>query len=81
MPGTKVKVTNLLKVPSPEADDKLVNLADWVEMKALLDSDGNASLEDLARALQRAYSLSEAESRIIAGDVFKELKDREALLF
>ncbi len=77
MPGKKVKYTNLLKVPSPEADDKLVNLADWVEMKALLESDGNASQEDLARALQRAYSIPGAESRIIAGDVFKELKDRE----
>ena len=78
MPGKKVKAaTNLLKVPSPEADDKLVTLADWVEMKALLESDGNASLEDLARALQRAYSVREAESRILAGDVFKELKDRE----
>src|ERR1700686_2868115 len=78
MPGKKVKAaTNLLKVPSPEADDKLVNLADWVEMKALLESDGNASLEDLARALQRGYSLKEADSRVLAGDVFKELKDRE----
>jgi hypothetical protein len=77
MPGKKVKFTNLLKVPSPEADDKLVNLADWVEMKALLETDGNASQEDLARALQRAYSMSEADSRITAGDVFKELKDRE----
>ena len=78
MPGKKVKAaTNLLKVPSPEADDKLVNLADWVEMKALLESDGNASLEDLARVLQRGYSIKEAESRILAGDVFKELKDRE----
>ncbi len=79
MPGRKfkAKVTNLLKVPSPEADDRLVNLADWVEMNALLDKDGNASLQDLARALQRAYSLSGADSHEIAGDVFKELKDRE----
>ena len=78
MPGKKAKAaTNLLKVPSPEADDKLVNLADWVEMKALLESDGNASLEDLKRVLQRGYSIREAESRILAGDVFKELKDRE----
>ncbi len=53
MPGKKGKITNLLKVPSPGSDDKLVNLADWVEMKALLESDGNASQEDLARALQR----------------------------
>lgn len=77
MPVEKGKISNLLKVPSPETDDKLVNLADWVEIKALLESDGNASQEDLARALQRAYSLSEPESRIIASDAFQELKDRE----
>lgn len=76
MPGKKVKFTNLLKVPSPEADDKLVNLADWVEMKALLEADGNASQEDLARALQRTYSMSEADSRITAGDAFRELEER-----
>jgi hypothetical protein len=77
MPGKKGKITNLLKVPSPETDDKLVNLADWVEIKALLESDGNASQEDLARALQRAYSMDETDARTLAGDVFKELKDRE----
>jgi len=77
MPGKEVKVSNLLKVPSPVADDKLVNLADWVEMKALLDSDGNASLEDLARSLQREYSVRQTESRNLAGEVFKELKDRQ----
>src|SRR5258708_2507673 len=76
MPG-KSEVTNLLKVPSPEADDKLVNLADWVEIKALLESDGNASQEDLARALQRGYSTSETAARTLAGDVFKELADRQ----
>lgn len=77
MPGRKGKITNLLKVPSPETDDKLVNLADWVEIRALLESDGNASQEDLARALQRAYSMDETEVRTLAGDVFKEIKDRE----
>jgi hypothetical protein len=77
MPAKKGKITNLLKVPSPETDDKLVNLADWVEIKALLESDGNASQEDLARALQRAYSMGETEARTLAGDVFRELKDRE----
>lgn len=74
----KGKITNLLKVPSPETDDRLVNLADWVEMKALLESDGNASQEDLARALQRAYSMDETEARTLAGDVFKELADRQS---
>jgi hypothetical protein len=77
VPGRKGKITNLLTVPSPGSDDKLVNLADWVEMKALLESDGNASQEDLARALQRAYSMTDVEARTLAGDAFKELRDRE----
>ena len=77
MPGKKGKITNLLTVPSPGSDDNLVNLADWVEMKALLDSDGNASQEDLARALQQAYSMTDTEARTLAGDAFKELRDRE----
>jgi len=77
MPAKKGKITNLLKVPSPETDDKLVTLADWVEIKALLESDGSASQVDLARALQSAYSMDETDARTLAGDVFKELKDRE----
>lgn len=77
MPAKKGKITNLLTVPSPETDDKLVNLADWVEIKAILESDGNASQEDLSRALQRAYSMDEMDARTLAGDAFKELKDRE----
>jgi hypothetical protein len=74
----KGKLTNLLKVPSPDTDDKLVNLADWVEIKAFLESDGNASQEDLVRALVQAYSIEEDRSRALAGDVFKELADRQA---
>ncbi|MGD1071440.1 MAG: hypothetical protein ABSB15_14965 [Bryobacteraceae bacterium] len=77
MPAKKGKITNLLKVPSPETDDKLVTLADWVEVKALLESDGNASQEDLSRALQRAYSMGESAARALSGDVFRELQDRE----
>jgi hypothetical protein len=76
MPARSVDITNLLKVPSPETDEKLVNLADWVEMKALLDSDGNASQEDLARALLREYTSTDTNARALAGDVFKELADR-----
>jgi hypothetical protein len=72
----KLTTTNLLSVPSPEAGDRLVSLADWVEVKALLESDGNASQEDLARALEREYSMSEENARILAADVFKELADR-----
>jgi hypothetical protein len=70
------KVTNLLFVPSPEAEDKLVNLADWVEVKALLESDGNASREDLARALGREYSMEDASAKGLAAEVFRELADR-----
>ena len=75
--GKQSKPTNLLKVPSPEADDKLVSLADWVEMKALLEPDGNASQEDLSRALQRAHSMEDTAARTLSGDVFKELADRQ----
>lgn len=77
MKRTRPSVTNLLTVPSPEADDRLVNLADWVEIKALLDADGNASREDLARALMRAYSMDGTAAKTLAGDVFKELIDRQ----
>lgn len=70
-------VTNLLNVPSPDADDGLVNLADWVEVKALLEADGNASQEDLARALTRAYSIDGTAAKTLASDVFKELLDRQ----
>ena len=77
MPGKqKGKLSNLLTVPSPEADDKLVNLADWVEVRSLLESDGHASQEDLVRALLRDYSMVESTARSLAGDVFKELADR-----
>lgn len=70
------RVTNLLSVPSPDADDSLVALADWVEVKALLADDGNASQEDLTRALEQAHSMDEDDAKALAGDVFKELLDR-----
>lgn len=72
----KPPVTNLLSVPSPDADDSLVGLADWVEVKALLADDGNASQEDLARALEQAHSMKEEDAKTVANDVFKELLDR-----
>ncbi len=74
----KPVVTNLLSVPSPYADDSLVGLADWVEVKALLADDGNASQEDLTRALEQAHSMKAEEAKALAGDVFKELLDRHA---
>ncbi len=70
------RVTNLLSVPSPNADDSLVALADWVEIKALLADDRNASQEDLTRALEQAHSMDEEDAKALAGDVFKELLDR-----
>ena len=71
-------MTNLLKVPSPYADDKLVSLADWVEIQALFKSDGNASQEDLVRAIKRAHSMNDYKAKGLAADVFNELADREA---
>lgn len=71
-----LRATNLLSVPSPDAEDSLVALADWVEVKALLADDGNASQEDLTRALEQAHSMDESDAKVLAGDVFKELLDR-----
>lgn len=76
MKRKKLRATNLLSVPSPNADDSLVALADWVEVKALLADDGNASQEDLTRALEQAHSMDESDAKALAGDVFKELLDR-----
>lgn len=75
---SKTEATNLLKVPSPDTDDRLVTLADWVEVKALLDSDGNASLGDLAVAVKHAYSTDDALAKSLAADVFRELADRHS---
>src|SRR5579871_1315046 len=36
------------------SDDRVVENADWVEIKTLFHSDGTVSREDLARALYRA---------------------------
>jgi hypothetical protein len=48
----------------------------WVEVKALLSEDGNASQEDLTRALEQAHSMDEEDAKVVANDVFKELLDR-----
>ena len=77
MPKAKLPVTNLLAVPSPKEDDAIVNLADWVEVKALLQEDGNASQVDLSRALEQAHAMDEEDAMALAGDVFKELLDRQ----
>ena len=77
MAKTKPLVTNLLAVPSPYEEDAIVNLADWVEVKALLDEDGNASQVDVLRALEQAYAMEKENALALAGDVFKELLDRQ----
>ncbi len=74
----KGKITNLLTVPSPATANKLVSLADWVEIRALLESDGKASQEDLVRALDRAYSIGETNARSLSEEVFEELADRHS---
>ena len=77
-------MNRLLTVPSPHEDAWVVNLADWVELKAWFSNDGNASREDLGRALNRDGGLSDdhgpgADFRIEEKltHVFKELKDRQ----
>lgn len=61
--------------------DDVVTLADWLEMKAVLDPDGSAAKEDLVRALVRDGTLKkEVEYRAIAGDVFNEIEDRKAAI-
>ena len=76
MKQRNLRATNLLSVPSPDAEDSLVALADWVEVKALLADDRNASQEDLTRALEQAHSMDESDAKVLAEDVFKELLDR-----
>ena len=77
-------MNRLLTVPSPHEDAWVVNLADWVELKAWFSDDGNASREDLRRALNRDGGLSDghgtgADFRMDEklNHVFKELKDRQ----
>jgi len=67
---------DLTSVPSPLADDANVALADWAEMSAILKEDGTVSREDLARALSRTHSVSEATGKDQADDTFNELQDR-----
>ena len=50
--------------------------ADLAEATTLFQADGNVSREDLARALYRRSSVSEARARQVAEDAFNELSDR-----
>jgi hypothetical protein len=71
----------MLSIPAP-ATDPLV-LADWLEVRALLADDQNASFSDLRRELAR-MGISEDEEEIdeaiaeerFAEDAFSELEDR-----
>jgi len=68
---------NLASTPSPEADDRNVDAADWVEINCLLRADGSVSREDLARALTQGSNVGEQTAREIAADAYSELADRE----
>jgi hypothetical protein len=73
---------DLLAVPSPNASDRVVDLADWVEISTFFKSDHSVSKEDLAIALERAHGMNRSKGKgrqdalDLAGDVFNELEDR-----
>src|ERR1700736_3265673 len=73
---------DLLAVPSPHTDDRIVDLADWVEISTFFRNDRSVSREDLATSMVRAHggSRSHGVNRQffldLAGDVFNELADR-----
>jgi hypothetical protein len=73
---------DLLAVPSPNTSDRVVDLADWVEINTFFKSDRSISREDLATAVERAYGTGRSKGNgrqqalDLAGDVFNELEDR-----
>ena len=67
---------DLLSLPSASEDDAIVNLADWVEMTAILSADRNSSREDLKRAIRRSSGLSDDHVEQLSSDVFTEIEDR-----
>jgi hypothetical protein len=73
---------DLLAVPSPHTSDRVVDLADWVEISTFFKRDYSVSREDLATALERAHGMSRSKGKgrqdalDFAGDVFNELEDR-----
>lgn len=80
----------LLRKP-PSAANELEQLADWIELEALLSADGNSSVADLVKVLRRSgvvegIESSEGEegkdkgsehSQQLANDAFAELSLRE----
>jgi hypothetical protein len=65
---------SLLEVSS--ADDPITEHADWLELSAMVEADGNVSPETLARALIRGGNVTEDRARSVARDAFVELGDR-----
>jgi hypothetical protein len=66
-------MNSLLEVSS--ADDPITEHADWLELSAMIEADGNVAAENLARALVRSGS-GEDRARSVARDAFVELRDR-----
>lgn len=64
---------SLLEVSS--ADDPITLHADWLELSAVLEADGNIAPENLVRALVKAGA-SEERARSIGQDAFTEVTDR-----
>lgn len=67
-------MNSLLYVGS--GDDEVVEHADWIETTTLFRADGNASLEDLARAISVERGGAQEKGRQLAQDAFDELADR-----
>ena len=65
---------SLLEVTS--GDDAITEHADWLELRALFEKDGNVAQEDLVRAIVQAGWATEDRARQTAQDVFVEIEDR-----
>ncbi len=66
-------------LPLPESPTDRVELADWLEIHALVSPDGNSSRGDLERALRTAALFETNEYEAIERkclEVFAELEDR-----
>lgn len=66
----------MLPIPTPVTE--VINLADWLEMRALLAADRNASRSDLRRTLVQSGVLGEVSNtdEILANDAFAEIHGR-----
>jgi hypothetical protein len=71
----------MLPVPTPVTD--VNNRADWLELRALVAADRNASRSDLRRALVRSGVLADVveggaalDDEVLADDAFNELRER-----